>query len=201
MCDSRFHVEPIEDLFEGSKTSYGVIMVHGEEAKFYTLDEHKRSKLLKKIVKKIPNNHRRGGQSQARIGRLRDEHIQRYMTMVEETAKTCYTSQGVTIIKRLILSGPSFKKEKVRDQLKCLKVPITLLTEQSFEGVVDQFDTILGSDERADAKHCIAEIQEIMRSDCDMLVFGADRHSVTTSFARSGPKMRPNGKMVEKPLF
>jgi peptide subunit release factor 1 (eRF1) len=161
-------------LFKTGETAYGIIMVMGEEAKFYSIDEHKRYKLLKRVRKKIPNNHRRGGQSQARIGRLRDEHIHRYLCLIEEAAAECYTSQGVTTVKRLILSGPGIKKEQVRDKLKRLKVPISLLTEQSFEGVVDSFDTILHSDERADSKECIDEIQEIMRVDCDKLVFGVD---------------------------
>lgn len=149
-------------------------MVMGEEAKFFEIDEHKRWKYLAKVTKKIPNNHRRGGQSQARIGRLRDEHIHRYVSMIEEKVRACYTVDGVTTIKRLVLSGPGIKKEQVRDRLNWLHAPMTLLTEQSFEGVVENFDTILGSDQRSDAKECIAEIEELLRVDSDRMVFGMD---------------------------
>jgi len=178
LCDSRFHIEPVENLFSLGKLSYGLVMVMGEEASLYVTDEYSRTKRLARIKHRIPSNHCRGGQSQARIGRLRDEHIHRYITMVEEACRKQYTKEGVTMIKKLILIGPGQKKELVRDRCGDLGVDVILLNYLTIEETLEHFTTdILGEDQVADAKESIAEIQELLRLDPDRLAFGAEVRS------------------------
>lgn len=148
-------------------------MVLGEEATLYSVDEHTRHQKLDKVRKKIPNNHRRGGQSQARISRLRDEHIHRYISLIEESCRKHFTTKGVTNIKKLILSGPAFKKEQLRDKIS-LGVDTELLSYGTFDEVLEHFSEILGKDRRVDNKETITEIQELLRTDSERMVFGAE---------------------------
>lgn len=172
LCDSRFHVDMIENLFVESKNLYGLVIVLGEESVLYTIDEFSRYKKVERVRHAIPNNHRRGGQSQARIGRLRVEHIQRYVTMVNEACRRQFTEHSVTTIRRLILSGSGQKKEQVRDQVSYLNVETILLNYSTLEEVLENFDQILKSESQSDAKEIIAEIEDIMRQKPERLVFG-----------------------------
>lgn len=181
LCDSKFHTESLEPLFEESKAEYGVVIVKGEEALLYTVGTHLQPTFLKRLRKSIPNNHRRGGQSQARIGRLRDEAIHNYLMMIVEAINTYYVEEGIPVIKHLILSGPAFKKEMLRDKLR-LDIPITLLTAQNIDEVIeDHAEDILNEESKKEAKDHISDIFELIRIDPDKLVFGVDVEKAYTN--------------------
>lgn len=176
MCDSRFHTESIEELFEEAENRYGVVIVMGEEAEFYLFDDKNRHKFLGRTRHDISRNHHRGGQSQNRLARLRTEQVHRYVTQIEEHLKRFYTKNGVVTIKQLILSGPAAKKELVRDRLieSGFSCPIVLMSELDLEGIQSKFDDIVGHDEKVEAEKSITEIQEYIRTNPDMLVFGKE---------------------------
>lgn len=174
LCDSRFHTEYIEELFQDAENTYGIVLVYGEEAEFYTMDEKFRHKFHSRIKHRIGNNHRRGGQSQNRLHRLRDEQIHNYISMLEEEAKSLYTFDGVTTVKKIVLSGPGFKKEQLRDSLKdVVSCPIVLSTELDFDSLKDKFREIVQDDAHLDSKVQMEKIKEYMRTEPDRLVYGS----------------------------
>jgi peptide subunit release factor 1 (eRF1) len=171
-CGKRFLVDPLRPLYQETTGTYGVVIVLGEEAKLYSMSQHLRPVLVKTVTKKIPNNHCRGGQSQARIGRLRDEHIQAYMTKMVEAITAAFTTRGKFCIKRLIISGPSFKKQMISGLIKFDK--ISTLSLSSIEHVIASMGDILNEDSYSDAKENVRELKELMSLAPDRLVFGAD---------------------------
>lgn len=174
LCDSRFHTEFIEDLFQEAENQYGVVMVFGEEAEFYTFDDKYRHKFVGRIRHSIANNHHRGGQSQNRLARLRTEQIHRYVTQVEESIRKFYTREGLTKINRLIISGPGMKKDQVKDRLKWLKCPISIYSDLDFAEICAKFAEIIGEDYKENSIKTEKDIDEIIRLDPDRLVFGED---------------------------
>jgi peptide subunit release factor 1 (eRF1) len=159
-------------LFCDSENTYGVVIVRGEDAEFYSVDDKLRHRLLGKTHHSIANRQDRGGQSQARIARIREEQIHHYISKVEEGCAKYYTTNGVTTIKQVIISGPAFKKEQVRDRLDWIKCPVTLLSHSEFKDVIDKFDDIIHMDSKKDAEKQVDIIKEFIRTDSDRLVFG-----------------------------
>jgi hypothetical protein len=172
LCDSHFHVESIEDLYREADHSYGVAMVFGEDAEFYTFDDKCRYKYLGKVHHSIGNNHHRGGQSQNRLARLRTEQVHRFLSKVEESIKKYYTKEGVTTINHLVISGSGMKKEHVKDRLEWLKCSISVYTELDFSGICQKFGEIIGLDQKEIEMKEIDKIQEYLRVNPDLLVFG-----------------------------
>lgn len=160
-------------MFKESDTQYGLVIVQGEESLFYSIDTFSRYKYLGKVRKKIANNHRRGGQSQARIGRLRDEQIHQYISLVEERITRYYTKDGVVRVKQVILSGSGQKKEQVRDRI-ISRMPVSLLSYSSLQDVMTAFPTITGKDKVEQDKKTIQEIEDYLRVDPDRLVFSGE---------------------------
>lgn len=173
-CDSHFHVESIEDLFEDSKKKYGIIILHGDLAEFYLYDEFKRGNLVKTVKARIAKSHKRGGQSQRRIARLHDEQVHNYLLFVEEGIREKFTSQGVTNIKQLIISGPGQKKEQLRDNLTFLTCDITLHNFSDIQKIEDNFESIIFEGDRKMEDKEIQEIKEILELNSDKLVFGKE---------------------------
>ena len=157
---------------------YGIVIVLGEQATLYSINELQRHKKINRVQTRLPGRTRRGGQSAARIGRLRDEHIHRYITLVEDAIIKAYTHKGVTTIRKLILSGPGPKKEQVRDRVrKKLGVPIELLNLDSFSQVLQYFQDIHGHEEKVDAKKSEEEILDYIRTNPERLAFGNEVNS------------------------
>jgi len=162
----------LEELFHHAEKYYGVVMVFGEEAEFYSFDDKQRHKFMGRIRHSISNNHHRGGQSQNRLARLRTEQIHRYLTQVEEAVRRFYTSEGVTTISRLVISGPGLKKEQVKARLDWLKCPIDVYNDLDFKEICTRFDTIIQKDQKSSDNEAIEEIKELLRVSPDLLVFG-----------------------------
>lgn len=170
-CDSKFHTEPIEELFEDGKKKYGVIILQGDSAELFMYDEYKRSERLTIVKARIAKSHKRGGQSQRRIARLHDEQVHNYLTFVEEAIQKYYVKDGVTQIRQLILSGPGQKKEQLKDRLN-LNCEIALQNYSNIMDIENRFEEIISSQERKFENLEISEIKNILELNPDRLVFG-----------------------------
>lgn len=84
LCDSRFHIEPLNELLE-SDQKYGFIVFDGNGALYGTLCGNTREVLYKFSVD-LPKKHGRGGQSALRFARLRLEKRHNYLRKVAELA-------------------------------------------------------------------------------------------------------------------
>jgi len=104
MCDSRFHTEALESLLTNDK-SFAFIIINGEEFLLATLSGNTRTSVDSETVN-LPSKTRRGGQSSARYGRLRDEAKNLWVKTVCERLKRNLVDSGlIAKVEGVILAG------------------------------------------------------------------------------------------------
>lgn len=73
------------------------------------------TKKIGNICTKLPNQHRNGGQSAQRFGRIRDEMINVYVKKIVELLIKHYVVDGVCAFNGIVISGPAGIKEDVKN--------------------------------------------------------------------------------------
>lgn len=118
LCDKVFHIEMIEELYE-QHPDYGIIHIDGCQFSFYILNGIDLYDITKTTRKKLPRTHKRGGQSQNRIARLRDEAIHNYLVKINEKSLELFIDDLTTLpnINGLVIIGGGNKKTKLVDLL------------------------------------------------------------------------------------
>jgi len=104
-CDNRFHTEAIRSQLSDD-TRYGFIVIDGSCASFHLLIGETKETIFKKEVS-LPGKHGRGGQSQNRFARTREEKRDFYSSEISEQATKYFIDPETNKInvKHLILSG------------------------------------------------------------------------------------------------
>lgn len=118
LCDKKFRTELIEDLYQVYE-DYGVLYLAGCEYTFYVLNGKDLYEITRTTRKKLPRTHKRGGQSQNRIARLRDEAIHNYLVKINELCVDYFIDPETSLpkIKGFIVIGSGNKKVKFQDKL------------------------------------------------------------------------------------
>ena len=118
LCDKHFRIDFIEDLYQ-KHADYGILYLNGDEFTFYCLNGPDLFEVTKTTRKKLPRTHRRGGQSQNRIARIRDEAINNYLTKINEACIETFIDENTTLpnIEGFIIIGSGNKKEKFQSKL------------------------------------------------------------------------------------
>ena len=172
-CDSKFHTDCIKNLFENSTIHYGLLLISGSETLFYTFDEHLRMKKVSNTTTRIARKHCKGGQSQNRIQRLRDEQIHSYITKIEENIHEYYFYKGKCVVKKIILSGGGKKKEKIQERIK-KDVDTVLLSQNTIDELLPKLKEIIIRDDEKYSEKQIQYIQKLIEIEPDRLVFGRE---------------------------
>lgn len=121
-CDRRYHVASLLKLYESNKTSYTISYVSGNEAYIYRTykgigDKDFQNELCwSKSGVSLQKKQSKGGQSAARIGRLRDEKHKRYSEYI-----ACKIQKYAVHTHGIILTGPSIKKQQVKKEYNRIK--------------------------------------------------------------------------------
>lgn len=102
-CESSFDTSPLMELL-GDDDRFGFIVVDGSGALFGELQGSART-ILQKISVMLPKKHGRGGQSQNRFARLREEKRHNYVRKVAELATQNFIKDDKPTVKGLILAG------------------------------------------------------------------------------------------------
>ena len=173
MCSSTFYTEPLEELLNIYE-QHGLIMITGSETLFYHIDIRD-SQLLAKITVNLPSNHCRGGQSQARIQRLRDEKIYEYLSNIGEKARELFTVNGLSTIKSLIIAGNGELKSQLIDFISILKNNYNLLTINGITPINDLRplinDLLIDDTEREIMK----EVNYLIETDSNIITYGIEQ--------------------------
>ena len=103
ICDKYFHTEILEELLESDKT-YGFIIVDGNGCLFGTLSGNT-PKIISHFDVHLPGKTRRGGQSAARFGRLREEKYHNYLRKVAENAVQIFITNDKVNVSGIVLAG------------------------------------------------------------------------------------------------
>jgi peptide chain release factor subunit 1 len=107
-CDQVFVLEPLEEMIK-EKEVYGLIVLDAREATVGLL-AGKKIQVLKDMDSTVPSKTVKGGMSQARYDRLRDDAVNEFLTKVGEIASKSLLEQKE--LKGIIIGGPGPIKEK-----------------------------------------------------------------------------------------
>lgn len=164
LCDSKFHTEYLNYLFE-EENKFGFIIMDGSGALFGTLSGATRNILLQFTVD-LPKKHGRGGQSSVRFARLRLEKRHNYVRRVAETAVQMFITQDKVNVNGLILAGSAdFKTELSKSDMfdQRLQVKILKIVDISYGGELGFTQAIDLSSECLQNVRFIKEKKEIDR--------------------------------------
>lgn len=175
-CDNKFHHEYIEnEVFQESKAikdNIGIIIVSGSDCQFYKAYKLKTKvecKLIDTLTVRKTKAHKRGGQSQNRIARLREEYILHYVKKINEKLEQLYSVNGSPIIRKLVISG---SKDKIVELKKYIQMfDYSMVSHGDIESIANEaFD----QEQKLDTKEYIKQIRSLFVHDIDKLLFGPE---------------------------
>ncbi len=106
-CDSKFYLEPLEDMLK-EKECFGLIVIDRNEAAVGIL-RGKKVALVKHIDSHVPRKHRKGGQSSRRFERLIEQAAHEFFKKVGDIASDAFLQEGD--MKGVLVGGPGATKE------------------------------------------------------------------------------------------
>lgn len=106
-CDSKFYVEPLEEMLEEKKL-YGIVTIDKGEAAIGLIKGRKLI-VLDEFESWVPRKHHKGGQSARRFERLIDQATQEWLQYVAEKARQ-YFDKYKDKIQGIIIGGSGFAK-------------------------------------------------------------------------------------------
>ncbi|MEM5772920.1 MAG: peptide chain release factor aRF-1 [Candidatus Aenigmatarchaeota archaeon] len=111
-CDQTFVLDPLRDLIS-EKEVYGLIVLDAKEATIGLLKGKKVEK-LKSLESTVPSKTVKGGMSQKRYDRLRDDALNEFLVKVGEEASNLLLKQEK--LKGVLIGGPGPVKETFYDK-------------------------------------------------------------------------------------
>ena len=120
MCDKRFHLDPILEMYKEG-TTFGIVFITGKMYLFYKIiktGEHYDSKKIYSSTVRLPKKQKKGGQSAQRFCRIRNNEEAAYIKKVSERVIEYFVDleTGKATVKKIIFAGPSSKKEKLKNE-------------------------------------------------------------------------------------
>jgi len=108
-CDSKFHTNELSYLLQDDK-SYGYIIIDGNSTLFGTLNGFNKNIIYEYSVN-LPNKQGRGGQSQNRFQRIREEKRHNYLVKVGEFINKYFLGDNGPNVEGIIIAGSAEFKE------------------------------------------------------------------------------------------
>lgn len=128
-CDSKFYIDPLEDMLVDNET-FGLIVIDRGEATIGLL-RGKRVDVIKNIPSRVPSKHGRGGQSQRRFERLIEIAAHEFFKKVGDIVNEKLLEE--TELKGILVGGPGSTKNFFVDK--------NYLHHDLKRKVIDLFDT------------------------------------------------------------
>lgn len=174
-CDSVFLLDPIEEIV-GSKDTYCLLVMDGREATVATL-KGSHIQVIKKLNSMVHAKVNKGGQSQQRFARGREESIGEYHSRVSDIINKTFESSEFKI-RGLIVGGPGPSKESfikqntLNYQIKVLGVYDTGYTDEfGLHEMIEKASDLLKEQEAFQERKVIERfMQEIVRK--ELAVYG-----------------------------
>jgi peptide chain release factor subunit 1 len=111
-CDSRFHVEILEEMLKIGN-SYGLVSVAREEASFAIL-EGSHLDIIETITSGVPGKHRAGGQSARRFERIIEIMVHEFFKRIGERMVKYYMAERN--VDGIVVGGPGPTKYEFLDK-------------------------------------------------------------------------------------
>ncbi len=185
-CDSVFLLDPIEEIV-GSKDTYALLVMDGREATVATL-KGSHIQVIKKLNSMVHAKVNKGGQSQQRFARGREESIGEYHSRISDIINSTFESSGFKI-KGLIIGGPGPSKESfikqnsLNYQIKVLGTYDTGYTDEfGLHEMIEKAADLLKEQEAYQERKVIERfMQEIVRKNLAVYGYPATRHALVAN--------------------
>lgn len=147
-CDSRFHIEYLQDFLRERET-YGIIVIDSSATTFATL-QGRHLEIVQEITSGVPGKHRAGGQSARRFERQREAKLLNYFKRIGKHANDIFLP--IPDLKGVIIGGPGptkndFEKADYLHYTLKDKIIATLdtayVSEQGVEEVMERAPKIM----------------------------------------------------------
>lgn len=181
LCDKKFHLDDIIPMYAVKDVVKDVILlVRGTDATLYSyISEINMIKEIGSTSGNVRKKHCRGGQSQNRFQRLRDEDVKSMVDKICNLLKeNCLDASGSMTLRCLVITGPGERKKQVHDclakNLDLSGINILLLSSDgSAKGSLDAAASVIDETVyHALLKTAGQEVDELIRTAPDALVFG-----------------------------
>ena len=180
-CDSRFHLEPLEELLM-NHDKYGFIVIDGNGILLANVAGNDKEIIYKESVD-LPKKHGRGGQSALRFSRLGEEARHNYLTKCNEMIKKYFTKDNKPIVKGIIIGGSADFKTKLTKHpafpyvLKPLimgVIDIQYGGKKGLDCTIEGANEIIPSVKLINEQKVISEYMEHMNKDTSLYCFGVN---------------------------
>jgi peptide chain release factor subunit 1 len=162
---------------------YAIILISGKKVELYLHSENE-TQNLKSINQSLPNQHKTGGQSAQRFGRIRDEKIGWYVGKILELMIQYFVSEGIFKYKGLIIAGPAEMKKMVKEEDLFIKffgkyllktITISEITDQSIHQVINLSVDVLSCD--SDQTNLLDSFENMLSDpkQIDLIIFGTNQ--------------------------
>jgi peptide chain release factor subunit 1 len=186
ICDSMFRLDPILEMYKNERF-FGVVLISGSCYRVYKViisGEHVDVRLMCSDMVRLQKKQRKGGQSAARFGRIRQEKKQHYTrTIAEEIVDAYMDSDHATCeIESMLIAGPSVtKKEVIKEDIFRMyfkdKILATLdspeINDTSVYNIIDANTYLFTRQSRINDRH-VEDIFRLIEVADDKLIFGPD---------------------------
>mgnify|MGYP000087127143 CR=1 FL=1 len=181
-CDNKFQLDTILEMYE-DENKIGICLISGKELLLYIITQsgtHVDYKLVKKIDITLPNKHSRGGSSSNRFARIVKTVRSNYVTIIVENIIKCYMTNNNTqcCVSKLVLAGPADMKNEVANSQEFIqyfsKYLHKIISTNNFDDntIHEIVHDIIPEIEQNNIKIIENEINELIQTNCDNLVFG-----------------------------
>lgn len=181
-CDKVFYLDHIIDLSRRYEY-YGVALLSGKRSDFYLYSQNS-LKLIRSIKSDLPSQHKTGGSSAPRMGRIRDERINAHIRRLAEYMVQFYCLDGIFNYNGLYIGGPAEIKDKVqyedifmRHLSKNLIDTFTLseITDGSIHILIEKINMRFSSSAPS-TDNIFTEFEEMINNpkELDKLIFGTE---------------------------
>jgi len=182
-CDKVFHVSYALELYE-SHDYYVIAFISGKLSEFY-LRSPNETRLVKRIKVDLPNQHKTGGSSAPRFGRIRDEKIHTYIKLLVDEMVRLFVPDGQFPHLGLFIGGCGEIKDKIQseDKFKTFlskhlirTITIPEISDQAVNEGFRLIDTLIASVELSDTDLLMRQIEENLRNPAlvDLYLFGEE---------------------------
>lgn len=178
-CDKDFKLEAIENML-ATKNVYVLIAMDKREATVGTL-KGSAVIVMNTMTSAVPGKHKTGGQSAARMERLRDEAAKEFYRRISGYVKEQF--RDLTEIKGIFVGGPGFTKndfieqgqfnEEFKKKIIAIK-DLSYTDEYGLKELVDLCEDELADEEIAEEKKVLRSFFEKIATDIDSISYGYD---------------------------
>lgn len=178
-CDKDFKLEPLEAMLM-TKNVYMLVTMDKREA---TIGVLKGSSVIvmNSMTSAVPGKHKTGGQSAARMERLRDEAAKEFYRRISGYIKEQF--KDLSEIKGILIGGPGFTKndfveqgqfnEEFKSKILAIK-DLSYTDEYGLSELVDLCSDELALEEISEEKKILKTFFEKMAKDIDFIAYGYD---------------------------